>query len=139
RKKAEQAQAELLRREQQARTEAQAANQAKDIFLATLSHELRTPLSAVLGWVRLLREAPTPQVAQQAVEVIDRNARVQAQLIDDILDISRIISGKIALEMRVLNLTSIVNTAIESVRLAADAKEIRLSVSHYGESRWVRG
>ena len=129
RKQAEQAQAALLVREQQARAEAQSANQAKDIFLATLSHELRTPLSAVLGWARLLRETPTPQMTQQAIEVIERNARVQAQLIDDILDISRIISGKIALEMRVFNLTPVVNVAIESVRLAAEAKDIRLEVA----------
>ena len=126
RKQAEQAQALLLLREQQARAEAQAANQAKDIFLATLSHELRTPLNAVLGWARLLRDAPNEKLAHQAIEVIERNARVQAQLIDDILDISRIVSGKLALEMQVLDLTPVVAGAIESARLATDAKGIKL-------------
>lgn len=139
RKKAEQALADLLLREQKARAEAQMANQAKDIFLATLSHELRTPLSAVLGWVRLLREAPTPQLSAQAVEVIERNARAQAQLIDDILDISRIISGKITLEMKLIQLPPIVNAAMESVRLAAEAKGIQLKTQILDENALVLG
>jgi PAS domain S-box-containing protein len=139
RKQAEQVQIETLHREQQARAEAQAANQAKDIFLATLSHELRTPLSAVLGWVRLLQESPDPETRQQAVEVIERNAWAQAQLIDDILDISRIISGKIVLEMRALNLESIINAAVESVRPTADAKGISMSIAPSDETLWVRG
>jgi len=139
RKQAEHAQAELLRREQQARAEAQAANQAKDIFLATLSHELRTPLSAVLGWVRLLRDAQSPQIADKAIEVIERNAHIQAQLIDDILDISRIVSGKISLAMGVVNLTSITGAAIESVRLAAEAKGITLRTTHPDDPQLVLG
>lgn len=126
RKHAEQEQALLLSREQQARAQAQAADQAKDVFLATLSHELRTPLNAVLGWARLLRDAPNDKIKAQAIEVIERNARVQAQLIDDILDISRIASGKLALEMGVLDVGPVLSGAIESVRLAADAKGIRL-------------
>jgi len=139
RKQIEQAQAQLLVRERQARADAQAANQAKDMFLATLSHELRTPLSAVLGWVRLLREAPNEKMMQKAVDVIDRNARMQAQLIDDILDISRIISGKIALEPRVLNLVSVITAAIESVRLAVEAKNIRIATALGTEPALVVG
>ena len=139
RKEIERAQAELLLREQQAHADAQAANQAKDVFLATLSHELRTPLSAILGWVRLLRAPPNPKIAQKAVEVIDRNARMQAQLIDDILDISRIISGKIALEPRVLNLFPVIIAAIESVRLAAEAKGIRINATTNADVDLVMG
>ncbi len=130
RKQAERAQAELLHREQQALAEARMANQAKDVFLATLSHELRTPLSAVLGWVRLLKEADSERIAKHAVEVIERNANAQAKLIDDILDISRIISGKIELEIQVLNLTSVLKVALESARPAAEAKELVLT-SHF--------
>lgn len=126
-------------REQKRNQENQAASQAKDIFLATLSHELRTPLSAILGWVGLLREAKTPQMVQRAVEVIERNARAQAKLIDDILDISRIISGKVALEMRTVNLGFIVKAALDSVRLAVEAKGIRLSAALDGEPGWVLG
>jgi PAS domain S-box-containing protein len=126
RKQAEQAQAELLRREQRAHAQAQAANQAKDVFLATLSHELRTPLSAVLGWVRLLRDGQTPQLIEKAVNVIERNARIQAQLIDDILDISRIVSGKISLQTRIVNLCAVAAAAFESVRMAAESKGITL-------------
>jgi signal transduction histidine kinase/CheY-like chemotaxis protein len=139
RKEIERAQAELLLREQQAHADAQAANQAKDVFLATLSHELRTPLSAILGWVRLLRTPPNPKIAQKAVEVIERNARMQAQLIDDILDISRIISGKIALEPRVLNLFPVIIAAIESVRLAVEAKGIRINATTRTDSDLVMG
>ena len=93
---------ELLEREQQARLEAQAANRAKDEFLATLSHELRTPLNAILGWTQLLAERPARcrTAARRAIEIIERNTRLQAQLIDDLLDISRIITGKLRLELR---------------------------------------
>src|SRR5687767_13594336 len=90
----------LLEREQRAREEAQAANRAKDEFLATLSHELRTPLNAILGWARLLSSGNLdPQTARKAIEVIDRNTRLQAQLIEDLLDISRIITGKLRLDL----------------------------------------
>lgn len=139
RKRAERAQAELLVRERQARDAAQAANQAKDIFLATLSHELRTPLSAVLGWARLLRDSPKPEIIPRAVEVIERNSLVQAKLIDEILDISRIVSGKITLEMRPLNLVPVVNVAIDSVRPAAEAKGLKLSASFLGSTEMVLG
>ena len=126
-------------REQKRNQESQAANQAKDIFLATLSHELRTPLSAILGWVGLLRESKTPQMVQRAVEVIERNAQAQAKLIDDILDMSRIISGKVALEMRVINIVAIAKAAIDSLRLAVEAKGIRLSSAFDIDAAWVLG
>jgi FixJ family two-component response regulator len=91
----------LLEREQHARREAQAANRAKDEFLATLSHELRTPLNAILGWTQLLASGQlTESMAGRAIEIIERNTRLQVQLIDDLLDISRIITGKLRIDPR---------------------------------------
>ena len=125
--RAEDERRQLLEREQQARLEAQAANRAKDDFLATLSHELRTPLNAILGWARLLASGQLDQAtAKRAVEIIDRNTRLQAQLIDDLLDISRIITGKLRLELRAVSLRSIVEGALESVRPSADARGVTL-------------
>ncbi len=112
-----------------ARAEAEAANRAKDAFLATVSHELRTPLSPILSWVRMLRDgALDPVQVQRALEVIERNARMQAQLIEDLLDVSRIVEGKLRLHVRPVALAGIVENAVETVRAAADAKEIRLQV-----------
>jgi signal transduction histidine kinase/ActR/RegA family two-component response regulator len=109
------------------RSEAEAANRIKDEFLATLSHELRTPLTSLLGWSSVLREARRDEkVLNQGLEAIDRNARVQAQLIDDLLDVSRIVSGKLNLEVRPLDITSVTRAAINVVRPAADAKGISL-------------
>jgi signal transduction histidine kinase len=125
--RAEDERRQLLEREQQARLEAQAANRAKDEFLATLSHELRTPLNAILGWARLLASGQLDQAtSKRAVEIIDRNTRLQAQLIDDLLDISRIITGKLRLELRAVSLRSMVEGALESVRPSADARDIKL-------------
>ena len=124
---AQQEREQLLEREQRAREEAQAANRAKDEFLATLSHELRTPLNAILGWSRLLSSGTLdPDASRRAVEVIERNTRLQAQLIEDLLDISRIITGKLRLDLRMTALSAIVEGALESVRPAADAKRIRI-------------
>lgn len=118
---------QLLWSEKAARAEAENANRLKDDFLATLSHELRTPLSAILGWSRMLREQKlTEEQAARALETIERNARSQSQLIEDILDVSRIISGKLRLEVRPVELNSIIEMAIEAVRPAAEAKGIRL-------------
>ena len=104
-----------------------AANRAKEDFLATLSHELRTPLNAMLGWTRLLRMGKLESAARErALETIERNAHVQEQLIADILDVSRIVTGKLRLELRPMELASIVNAAIDAVRPAAVAKGIRL-------------
>ena len=110
-----------------ARAEAEAASRAKDEFLATLSHEIRTPLSAVLGWVHLLKaREPDATTIKRAVEVIERNAKSQLALINDMLDMARISSGKVRLELADVNLTQIVGSALDAVRPAADAKNIRL-------------
>lgn len=118
---------QLLSNEKTARAEAEQANRMKDEFLATLSHELRTPLSAILGWSRMLREDRLDEAQKpRAVETIERNAKSQAQLIEDVLDVSRIISGKMRLEVKPVDLHSIIEAAIDSVRPAAEAKKIRL-------------
>jgi PAS domain S-box-containing protein len=129
RKRAEAERDRLLVREQEARKEAEQANRSKDEFLATISHELRTPLTSILGWARLLAsgEVDTNQHAQ-AFETIARNAKSQAQLIDDLLDVSRIISGKLRLDLRPLELAPVIEAAVDSVRPAAKAKEIRLQL-----------
>jgi PAS domain S-box-containing protein len=107
--------------------DAEAASRAKDQFLATLSHELRTPLNAVVGWAHMLRSGKLDEPATaRAIETIDRNARAQSQLISDILDISRIVSGKLRLNVRPVDLTPVVEAALDTVRPAADAKGIRI-------------
>jgi PAS domain S-box-containing protein len=111
----------------EARVEAEAASRAKDEFLATLSHEIRTPLSAVLGWIHLLKvREPDAATVKRAVEVIERNARSQLTLISDMLDMARISSGKMRLELSDVNMANVVNAAVDAVRPAADAKNIRL-------------
>ena len=126
---AEQERARLLVREQAARAEAEAANRAKDEFLATLSHELRTPLTAILGWSRLIRSGDLPAgTVAGALETVERNAKAQSQLIDDLLDVSRIITGKLRLDSRPVEIAGIISAAVESVRPAADAKNILLKV-----------
>ena len=127
RKLSESEREELLKREQAARASAETANRMKDEFLATLSHELRTPLNAMLGWTQLLRTRTFDQATTtKALETIDRNTKSLAQLIEDVLDVSRIIQGTLRLNMQPLELTPIVEAAIETVRPAADAKEIRI-------------
>src|SRR6266851_316705 len=124
----EEARNQLLLGEQRARSEAEAANRVKDEFLATLSHELRTPLTSMLGWAGLLRGTPIDgAMLDKGLEAIERNARVQTQLIDDLLDVSRIVSGKLHLDVRPVELSSVIEAAINVVRPAADAKSIRLS------------
>lgn len=109
--------------------EAQDANRLKDEFLATMSHELRTPLTAILGWAHLLQaRALDAEGAASAVEIIERNARSQVRLIDDLLDLSRIITGKLRLDVRPVVLTSVVEAAADSMRPTAETKEIRLQV-----------
>jgi len=126
-KRSEEERGQLLLREQHARTEAEAANRIKDEFLATLSHELRTPLTALLGWASLLRGSqPDKAMIDQGLETIERNANVQAQLIDDLLDVSRIISGKLHLDVQPVDVAQVIETAIAVVRPAAAAKAIRL-------------
>ncbi|HYV55941.1 MAG TPA: ATP-binding protein [Candidatus Nitrosopolaris sp.] len=119
--------ARLYRQAQDARLQAEGANRAKDEFLSVVSHELRTPLTPILAWARMLRRGGfEPGVAARALDVIERNARSQAQLVEDLLDVSRIISGKLRLEVRSLELGSVVEGATEAARPAADAKGIRL-------------
>ena len=118
---------QLLEAERTARAEAERLSQMKDEFLATLSHELRTPLNAIFGWTQILRMGQgNPATVKDAVTVIDRNVRLQTQLIDDLLDVSRIISGKVRLDVQRVDLPELIDAAIESVRPAADAKQLRL-------------
>lgn len=117
----------LLAQEQALRREAEAANRMKDEFLATVSHELRTPLNAMLGWTRMLNTGAVAETDRQhALEAIERSARLQAHLIEDLLDVSRIITGKVRLDVRPLELSVVVEAALDAVRPAAEAKQIRL-------------
>lgn len=118
---------ENLMRAETAREEAEAANRMKDEFLAVLSHELRTPLNPILGWSKLLRSGRLDAAKTAfALETIERNAKLQTQLIEDLLDVARIMQGKLSLKMVPVNLVFIINSAIETVRLAAEAKSIDL-------------
>jgi signal transduction histidine kinase/CheY-like chemotaxis protein len=120
--------AQLFAREQAARAEAEAANQAKDRFLAVLSHELRTPLNAMMGWVKILRHHPVDEGQRRhALEVIERNTGMQAQLINDLLDVSRIIAGKLQLERYPVDLLPIIREAVEALRGAAEAQGVTLT------------
>ena len=117
----------LLKLERTAREAAEESNRLKDEFLATVSHELRTPLTAILGWSRLLEGGTLDEsVTQQAVETIGRNAKVQAQIIDDILDVSRIITGNLYLDLQPLEVVPVVENAINVVRPTAEAKRIKI-------------
>ena len=137
-KEAEQERERLLRREQAARREAEEANRLKDEFLATVSHELRTPLTAILGWAHMLATGDFDgEYTARAVETIYRNARSQAQLVEDILDVSRIITGKMRVDARPVAASPVVRTAIESLRPAVEAKHIRLSQVFDFEPRMV--
>jgi PAS domain S-box-containing protein len=119
--------ARLFEAAERARQAAETANRLKDEFLATVSHELRTPLNSILGWANLIRNGSLePGMQQHAVEIIERSARSQQQIIEDILDVSRIITGKLRLEITPLDLAEAIETAIESVRPSAEAKSIRL-------------
>ena len=119
-----------LLREQLARAEAETANHMKDEFLATVSHELRTPLNAIMGWSHMLRSGRLDQKTMvRAFETIDRNAKAQAQLIEDILDVSRVIAGRLPLNMGPVDVSSVINAAIDSMQLAADSKKIQLEVT----------
>ena len=118
----------LLAREQDARRDAENANRTKDDFLATLSHELRTPIAAILGWAQVLTTVQRDEATlHRALESIERNARQQVQLIDDLLDLSRIIAGKLRLDLRVVDLGPVLTAAIETARPAAQAKEIQIA------------
>ena len=111
----------------EAHEELKRADQMKAEFLATLSHELRTPLTAILGWIQILKDDASPVDLEQGLAIIERNVRTQAQLIDDLLDMSRIEAGKVSLDVQRVDLPAVVGTAIETVRPAAEAKMIRLT------------
>jgi PAS domain S-box-containing protein len=117
----------LLELERAVRRDAEEANRLKDEFLATLSHELRTPLNAIVGWTTLLQQTSVPEtVLAEGIATIERNAKVQSRLIDDLLDVSRILSGKLRLDVQAVDLASIVESALRSVFPASAAKEIRV-------------
>jgi len=128
RRETERQRAALLESERAARAEAQAANRAKDDFLAVLSHELRTPLTAILGWAQILREEGLPPEAVRGLDAIERSARRQARLIDDVLDVSRIVSGRLGLELAPVDFGQVVEAAIETVRPLIDAKRLDFRV-----------
>jgi len=124
---AEQERERLLQSEQKARSDAERESQMKDQFLATLSHELRTPLNAIVGWSQVLNSGiPSQEDLQEGLLVIERNARAQTQLIEDLLDMSRIITGKLRLDVQRVELPAVIAAAVSAVQHAADARGIRL-------------
>ncbi|MBV8586192.1 MAG: PAS domain S-box protein [Verrucomicrobia bacterium] len=129
----------VLARERAAREEAERASRAKDEFLATLSHELRTPLNAILGWASLLRSARTEADVDRGLEVIERNARAQSQIIDDLLDMSRIISGKVRLDVQPVDLIVLLRESVETVRAAAVARGIALRTEFDAPNAFFNG
>ncbi len=129
-KRANQAKDELLTAERLARSDAEKANRMKDEFLSIVSHELRTPLNAIFGWSQLLKtRTPSESDLKEGLDVIERNARVQTQIIEDLLDMSRIISGKVRLDVQRVEVSSVIESAIASMQPAADAKGVRLTRS----------
>jgi signal transduction histidine kinase/AmiR/NasT family two-component response regulator len=126
RKRAEERREALLTSEGAARSEAERATRLKDEFVATMSHELRTPLNAIVGWASILRRDRRPESIKQGVEVIERNAKLQARMVEDLLDMSRILSGKLAMELQRTDLSVVIEAAVAAVRPAADAKNVRL-------------
>ncbi|MEG4799691.1 ATP-binding protein [Microcoleus sp. ARI1-B5] len=129
-KQAEAEREKLLQQEQAAREAAETANRIKDEFLAVLSHELRSPLNPILGWSKLLQQSKLDAAkTASALATIERNARLQSQLIDDLLDISRILSGKLSLNRMSVDLNMVISAALETVRLAAEAKSLQIQTT----------
>ena len=138
RARAKQRELDVLSREQQARRAAEEANRAKDEFLATVSHELRTPLNAITGWVHIMRDRLGDRaIAERALDAVDRNTRLLVRVVEDLMDSSRIISGKLALRTRATDAPRIVEIGVESVQAAAAAKHIAISVSSDPNMRLV--
>jgi signal transduction histidine kinase len=135
--------AQVREAEARARSDAEQASRARDDFVATVSHELRTPLNAVLGWARLLRLGKLDTAASaRAIETIERSAAAQAQTVDDVLDVSRILRGELRLDVRPVDLLPVIEAAVESVRTAAAAKRIVLAMSlspRAGQVSWDQG
>jgi signal transduction histidine kinase len=139
-RRAEDALRDALEREQSARNAAESANRAKDEFLALLSHELRTPLGTILTWVTLLRDnQPEEDLVRRGLEAIDRNTRVQVKLIEELLDVSRIVTGKTSLDLDLVDLAATLEEALESVRAEAMAKSITLRVDSLKDEYFVLG
>ncbi len=131
---------EALARERAARAQAEEATQLKDEFLANLSHELRTPMNIIVGWAHLLRTGPLDEAQRQrATEAIERAARSQSQLIEDLLDVSRIVTGKFRLVMRDIDVGTVLQLAIDSLRLVAQAKPVTITLSREGEDARIYG
>jgi PAS domain S-box-containing protein len=131
---------QLLAREQTARETAEQANRVKDEFLAVLSHELRSPLNPILGWTRFLQNGKLDEARRaEALKTIERNAKLQSQLIEDLLDISRIMQGKLTLNAAPVSLSFVISAALETVRLAAEAKNIRLALDLDPENAPISG
>ncbi|HAF14112.1 MAG TPA: hybrid sensor histidine kinase/response regulator [Blastocatellia bacterium] len=140
RKRAEEDRAELFKRERAARADAEKANRLKDEFLATLSHELRTPLNAVIGWSRMLGSGRLDrESSKHALEVIERNAWAQKQIIEDILDVSRVITGKLQLNVSPVDLVAVMDAALDAVRPAMEAKEIKIETIIDASLRMISG
>lgn len=140
RRRAEEESAELFKRERAARADAEKANRLKDEFLATLSHELRTPLNAVIGWSRMLGSGRLDRdSSQHALEVIERNAWAQKQIIEDILDVSRVITGKLQLNLGPVDAITVVDAALDAVRPAMEAKEIKIETIIGASLRLISG
>ncbi|PSB26248.1 ATP-binding protein [Stenomitos frigidus] len=140
RKRIEAEREQFLERERVAREQAEAANRIKDDFLAVLSHELRTPLNPILGWTQLLRRGTlNAQKTAIALETIERNAKLQTQLIEDLLDISRILQGKLILNLDAVDLASTIEAAQETVRLAAESKSIAIQTTLEPTTRFLLG
>src|SRR5262249_56212914 len=119
----EEERSKLLTSERAAREKAEAANRSKDEFVAMISHEIRSPLNSILGWAQMLRKGKFDQAeTERAVEIIERSARSQSQLIEDLLDISRVITGKLTLNIPSVELAHVIEAALESIRPAADAR-----------------
>src|SRR5207245_1636670 len=132
--------ARLYREAQEALGQAERANRAKDEFLATVSHELRTPLAAVLLWTRLMARGSLDDAKQaRALDLIERNAKLQAQLVEDLLDVSRIVSGKLRVEVRPMDRGATVEAALDAIRPAAEAKAIRIESSLEPGAAFVAG
>jgi PAS domain S-box-containing protein len=127
RRRLEEERATLLAREREARAQADLANRAKDEFLATVSHELRNPLNAILGWSALLQKRELPADVLRALGTIERNARAQARLIEDVLDMARVISGKLRLDLGAADVAQAIADAVESIRPTADSKSVRVT------------
>jgi PAS domain S-box-containing protein len=140
RRQAEREREELFKREQAARKEAEIANRMRDEFLATVSHELRAPLNSILGWARLLEKGKLDETtSKKAINTIVRNSEAQNRLIEDLLDVSRIISGKLRLEIMTIKPINVVESALETVRPAAEAKGIKLEIKEDADVSHISG